>query len=137
MDAKHNDAATVENYCGGTYTADLHSGWTQGIGPRLKIGGRLYDHTPPANLDGERLNNWVWGYARGKTYRRNHMSKSMHFHARLAQGIFFKDVVIVRKSWSAKKDPVLAELQKLGCAGEVTIQYFEGSVLKRTVSSVV
>lgn len=129
MDAKHLSHETIREHVGRINT-DVVSGWEKGVGPRRKVGGRLYEHWPPEHLPDGRRADWMEGYRAGKAYRDRWMRKSVMFHGYRADG---SSLTVTRRGWGAKRGQVLAQMEKMGIASDVTASYFEGGELKRTV----
>jgi hypothetical protein len=130
MDPKHTSPETVKKHCGGAFNTDILAGWEKGVGPQRKIGGRLYDHWPPEHLEGKRRDDWFWGYRCGKDYRRLYMRRAVHFTAYDQAG---EAVTIVRNGWGVRRGQIVSRLEKMGCAGDVMVYYFEDCKIVRTV----
>lgn len=125
----HTEFATVSAWCDRP-NVDVLAGWEKGIGPLQREGRKLFDHTPPSHLTGQRYADWTRGYEAGKRYRQAYLVKVVHFVGQDKTG---KQVVLRFKGWSVKRGTIIARLEKQGCSGDVNVYYFQGSELKRTV----
>lgn len=129
MNKKNLNPAVITKWCG-AFNVDILAGWEKGIGPKRKVGGRLYEHWPPEHLGASRATDWRLGYKEGQRYKLAELARSVHFVAYGREG---NQVTIRLKGWSAKRGTVITRLENQGCAGDVNVYYFEGSELKRTV----
>lgn len=125
----HSDIKTIAFWCGQP-NVDVIAGWEKGLGPRQRIGRKLFDYSPPAHLTGQRFVDWSQGYQAAQRYRKAYLVKAVHFVGEDASGA---RTVLRFKGWSAKRGTIVSRLEKLGCRGDVMVYYFEGSELKRTV----
>lgn len=79
------DLSTVSAWCDRP-NVDVLAGWEKGIGPLQREGRKLFDHTPPSHLTGQRYADWTRGYEAGKRYRQAYLVKVVHFVGRIKLG---------------------------------------------------
>lgn len=126
----HVARETIERHCG-RWDVDILSGWEKGIGPKRRVGCRLYDHSPPDHLTGERYADWMLGYRRGQEYREKMLQqREIHFVGKTRDG---EEVVIRRKGWSSDRGRIITQMARRGVLGDVWVFYFEKGDLVRQV----
>lgn len=121
---------TVQRHCG-RWDIDILSGWEVGVGPRRRIGGRLYDHLPPDHLAGQRLLDWLHGYERGKEYRAQLLRRrTTHFVGATRDG---REILIKRKGWAVDRGRVVDQMARRGVMGDVMVYFFDGPDLVKRI----
>ena len=129
MDPKHISPETVTHHCI-RVNVDVMAGWEKGVGPRRKEGGRLYDHSAPDHLTGQRWDDWMMGYRNGKQYRKVSMRRAVYFTGTNDQGT----VEMSFSGWSMPRGRVVTRMIEQGCHGDVYVSYMDGGEVKRTVT---
>lgn len=115
----------------GRFTTDVLVGWEAGTQGKQRIGGKLFDRHPPDYFVGSRLSDWYAGYKAGLTYHGEKASRrTVVFVGENAEG----QVIVHRKGWGARRGEVVTQMERKGCYGDVTVMYWEGSKIVRTVN---
>lgn len=136
--SKDNQAEVIREHCG-NWNTDIAAGWEVGLLGKERIGRRLYDRNPPAHYfepkNRQRYLDWLLGRNKAMAYRQKRASnKTVHFAGQKPSGEF---VHIHRKGWSAARGPIVSRMAKLGCVGDIDVNYCEHdgakSTIKRTV----
>lgn len=115
----------------GRFSTDVLVGWEAGMQGKQRIGGRLFDRHPPDYFVGPRLADWYAGYNAGLAYHGEKASSRMViFVGENAEG----QLTIRRKGWGVRRGEIVTQMERKGCYGTVSVFYWEGSKVVRTVN---
>ncbi len=115
----------------GRINTDVLVGWDAGTQGKQRIGGKLFDRIPPDYFVGPRRDDWYAGYRAGLAHRKEKASsRTVVFVGENAKG----SVTIHRKGWGARRGEVVTQMERKGCYGTVSVFYWDGSKIARTVT---
>ena len=117
--------------CVGRFSTDVLTGWESGQQGKQRIGGKLFDRHPPEYFVGRRLADWYAGYQAGLSHHEKEASKrTVVFVGENKDG----QLTIRRKGWAVRRGQVVTQMERKGCYGSVSVFYWEGSKIVRTVN---
>lgn len=115
----------------GRISTDVVVGWEAGIRGKQRIGGKLFDRHPPDYFVGPRLADWYAGYNGGLTHHGEAANKrTMVFVGENDDG----PLTVRRKGWGVRRGEVVTQMERKGCYGSISVFYWEGSKIVRTVN---
>lgn len=115
----------------GRFTTDVLVGWEAGTQGKQRVGGKLFDRHPPEYFEGQRREDWYAGYRSGMAHREEKASsRTVVFIGENAEG----QVTIRRKGWGVRRGEVVTQMERKGCYGDITVMYWDGSMIVRTVN---
>lgn len=118
----------------GYWNTDVQVGWDTGLLGKYRPhpGSRLLNRMPPDHFlephNFQRYTDWNAGKEAAERYRKHAGLKSCHFHGYTPT----KEVVIKRKGYPPR-GPIVMRMEQMGVLGDVTVYYFVGGALVRTV----
>lgn len=128
-----NDIELVKKEVG-YWNTDVQAGWDAGLLGKYRPypGSGLRTRTPPDHLlepqNIRRYTDWKAGQGAAERYRMRDGLKSCHFHGYTPE----KEIVIKRKGYPPR-GPIVTRMEQMGVRGDVTVYYFVGGTLVRTV----
>lgn len=115
----------------GRFTVDVLTGWEAGLQGKQRIGRRLFPRLPPDHFIGPRRDDWYAGHKAGLAHRETCANnRSAVFVGESVKG----QVIITRKGWGTPRGKVVTQMERAGCFGSVSVFYWEGSKIVRTVN---
>lgn len=115
----------------GRINTDVVVGWEAGIRGKQRIGGKLFDRHPPDYFVGHRLADWYAGYNAGLAHHCEKASSRMVvFVGENGEG----QLTVRRQGWGARRGEVVTQMERKGCYGNISVFYWEGSKIVRTVN---
>lgn len=115
----------------GRCNVDIMTGYEAGQQGKQRIGGKLFDRHPPDYFAGSRCDDWYTGYRVGLADHERQMSERT---VTFAGWNGKESVVVSRKGWSVKRGIVVTQLERQGCFGDITVSYWQGSKIVRTIN---
>lgn len=113
----------------GYLNVDVLSGWETGLKGKERIAGKLYTRRAPPHLVGDRRADWLIGRDAAERYRSSVLLKTTHFCGEKGNG---EKVKIRRKGW-VSRGPVIAQMEQMGCRGDVWVYQFQGGEIKHEI----
>lgn len=115
----------------GRFNTDVLVGWEAGMQGKQRIGGKLFDRHPPDYFVGPRRDEWYAGYRAGLAQHKQMAStRTVVFVGENTAG----PLTIRRKGWGVRRGEVVTQMERKGCYGSVTVFYWEGSKVVRTIN---
>jgi hypothetical protein len=115
----------------GRANVDMMTGCEAGMQGKQRIAGKLWDRHPPDHYVGSRRDDWYAGYKVGLVeHERQLRDRTVTF----AGWNGTEAVVVSRRGWSVKRGIVVTQLARQGCFGDVTVSYWQGSKIVRTIN---
>lgn len=115
----------------GRFNTDVLVGWEAGMQGKQRIGGKLFNRHPPDYFVGSRLTDWYAGYRAGlERHDKKAGDRIVVFVGENGEG----QLTVRRKGWGVRRGEVVTQMERKGCYGSISVFYWEGSKVVRTVN---